>query len=107
MSSTISVQLDALEALAGELTALAGELADGADRCAGAARTLVGALDGGEGLTAGSAAAAWSALVRAVADGVRAMVGVLTAALVAYRTAEHTRAARIAGVRRDAVAVAW
>src|SRR5215217_3780343 len=87
MSTTISVQLDALEALAGELTALAGELADDADRCAGAASTLAGALGGSEGLTAGSAAATWSALAHAVADGVRAMAGVLAAALAAYRAA--------------------
>ena len=107
MSTTISVQLDALEALAGELTALAAELADDADRCAGAASTLARALGGGEGLTAGSAATTWSTLTRAVADGIRAMAGVLTAALAAYRAAEHSRAARIGGFRRDSVAVAW
>ncbi len=92
MSSTITVQLDALEALAGELTALAGELSDDAERCSSAAGALHAGLSGDEGLTATCAATAWSALTSALADATRAVAATLVAAVTAYRAAEATRA---------------
>ena len=107
MSSTISVQLDALDALAGELTALAGELSDDADRCASAAGALAAGLNRDEGLTAAGAAGTWAALARAVAEATHAVGTTLGAAVVSYRAAEAARADSIGRRRLESVAVAW
>jgi uncharacterized protein YukE len=107
MSSIIRVQLDILDELAGDLAALAGDLADDADRCRAAAAVLHGALTGDAGLDARWAATSWSALVGAVADGTQAVSATLAAAVTAYRTADEARAEAIARQRRQAVAVAW
>jgi hypothetical protein len=107
MSSTISVQLDALDALAGDLAALAAELADDADACGSAARLLRIGLSFDEGLTAAAGAATWAALTRAVADAARGVAATLAAAVTAYRSAEEARAAPIARHRLEFVAVAW
>jgi uncharacterized protein YukE len=107
MSSIIAVQLDTLDELAGDLAALAGELADDADRCRAAVAVLHGGLTGHAGLDAGWAATTWSALARAVADGTQAVAAALGAAVDAYRTADEARAEAIARQRRRSVAVAW
>jgi hypothetical protein len=107
MSSTISVQLDALAALADELTALAGELADDADRCGGAAEALYAGLSGDEGLAAFGAATTWAALSRAVADATRSVGFTLSAAVTAYRSAEAARARAVALPRLEFAAVGW
>jgi uncharacterized protein YukE len=107
MSSTIAVQLDTLDALAGDLSVLAGELVDDADRCRSAAAVLHGGLSGDAGLDAGWAAASWSDLARAVADGTRAVAAILGAAVTAYRAADEARAEAIARYRLEPVAVAW
>ena len=107
MSSIIAVQLDVLDALAGDLAALAGDLLDDADRCGSAAAVLHDGLSGDAGLDAGWAATAWSALARAVADGTQAVAAALGAAVTAYRTADEARAEAIARHRREPVAVAW
>jgi hypothetical protein len=107
MSSTISVQLDALDALAAELTALAGELRDDADRCASAAGALATGLNQDESLTAAWAARSWAAFADAVADATRAVAATLGAAVTAYRTAEAARTEAIGRRGLDHVAVAW
>lgn len=107
MSSTISVQLDVLEALAGELTALAGELGDEGDRCASAAGALAAGLSRDEGLTASWAGTTWAASVHAVAEATGVMAATLAAAVTAYRAAEAARAEPIARRRLEYVAVAW
>ena len=107
MSSTISVQLDALEALAGELTTLAGELGDDADRCASAAGAVANGLSRDEGLTAAWAAASWAALANAIADATRAVGATLGVAVTAYRAAEAARAETNARPGLEHVAVAW
>ena len=107
MSSTISVQLDALDALAGELTALAGDLSDDADRCASAAGALAAGLNRDEGLTAAWGANRWAALARAVAEATHAVGATLGAAVTAYRAAEAARAESIDRRRLEYVAVAW
>jgi hypothetical protein len=107
VSTTISVQLDTLDALAGELTALAVDLADDADRCAAAVGALAAGLSGDEGLSAVWAARTWAALAHAVADATRAVAGTLTAAVTAYRAAEAARARSIGRRPREFVAVAW
>jgi hypothetical protein len=99
------VQLDALEALAGELTALAGELSDQGDRCASTVGGLLAGLSGDACLDAIGAARAWAALAHAVADGTRVVGATLSAAVAAYRAAEAERAERIALRRLPFVAV--
>jgi uncharacterized protein YukE len=107
MSSTLSVQFDSLDALAGELTALAGELSDDADRCASAAGALAAGLNRDEGLTAAWAAGRWAALARAVAEATHAVGATLGAAVSSYRAAEAARAESIGHRRLAYVAVAW
>ncbi len=107
MSSTISVQLDALDALAGELTALAGELHDDADRCSTAGAGLSAGLTLDECLTAVWAASAWAVLARAVADGTQAVAAALSAAVIAYRAAERLRGQAIARNGSGYVAAVW
>lgn len=96
---TISVQIDALQGLAGELAALAAELHDDAELCRSAASALYTALDGDEGWTSGGAAVAWGALTGVVADRTAAVAGTLGAAAVAYRAADATLAGDVAGRR--------
>jgi uncharacterized protein YukE len=107
MSTTITVQLDALDALAGELTALSGELADDADRCAAAGRALAAGLSRDEGLTTAWAAGRWTALARAVAEATHAVGAALADAVVSYRAADEARAQAIGHGRLEYVAVAW
>ena len=108
MSSTISVQLDSLDALAGELTALAGELSDDADRCASAAGALAAGLNRDEGLTA-----AWAGRRRGRPWPARwprprtPSGATLGAAVSSYRAAEAARAESIGRRRLEYVAVAW
>ncbi len=101
MSSIISVQLDALEALAAELHALAGELDDDGARCARSAADLSDALSLDEGLEAAAAASRWAALTAVVAEGTRAVSATLTAAVGSYRAVEAARAASIGRLRTD------
>jgi hypothetical protein len=84
----ISVQLDAVDALAAELAALAGELGDEAELCRSTARSLFAALDGHEGWAAGAAATAWGSLTEVVAARTAAVAATLTAATTAYRAAD-------------------
>jgi hypothetical protein len=107
MSSTISVQLDSLDALAGELAALAGELSGDADRCAAAGHALASGLNRDEGLTAVWAATTWAALARAVAEATHAVAATLGAAVLSYRAAEAARAEFLGRRRLEYVAVAW
>ncbi len=85
---TISVQLDALGALAAELAGLAAELGDDADLCRSAGASLYAALDGDEGWTSRGAAIAWSSLTAVVAARTAAVAATLTAATDAYRAAD-------------------
>ena len=107
MSSTISVQLDAVQALAAELTALAVELDDDAALCGSTAGSLAAALGGEEGWAAGDAGTAWAALIGLLAARARAVAGTLAAAVDSYRAADLVLAQRIGSRRSDSVAVAW
>ena len=99
----ISVQFDELGALAGELAALAAELDDEAAQCRSAAVALSTGLDGNEGWTSGSAASAWSSLTGMVAARTAAVARTLSAAAVAYRAADATLSADVAGRRARTV----
>ena len=88
MCSTISVQLDAVDALAAELTALAAELGEEEGLCRSTAASLSAALDGHEGWTAGATATAWGSLAGVVAARTATVATTLTGATAAYRAAD-------------------
>jgi hypothetical protein len=101
----ITVRLDAVEALAAELSVLAGDLSDDAALCRSAAASLYAALSGDTGWWAGSAATTWSALTEVVAARSGAVAGSLVSAVGAYRAAEAALAERIAFARSEKPAV--
>ena len=86
---------DGLEALAGELGALAAELTDDAERVRSAAATFPAALDGHEGWSAGATATAWARLYEVVAEQTSALAGTLTAAVAAYVAEDEWLARRV------------
>ncbi len=88
MTPRISVQPDALAALADELAALACALAADGERCRSAAGVLDTALGGREGAAAAGVATAWGDLAGALADGTAAVAGTMRSAAVAYRSAD-------------------
>ena len=89
MCSTISVQLDAVDALAAELAALAAELGEEELLCRSTGRSLTAALDGHEGWSAGATATAWGGLAAVVAARAAAVAATLTGATSAYRAADE------------------
>jgi hypothetical protein len=97
MCSTISVQLDAVDALAVELAALAAELGEEEALCRSTARSLTTALDGHEGWTAGAAATAWGGLAAVVAARAVSVAATLTGATSAYRAADAALSTGIGG----------
>jgi hypothetical protein len=97
----ITVRLDAVEALAAELSALAGELSDDAALCRSTATSLYVALSGDEGWSAGSAATAWAAVADVVAARSGAVAGTLVSAVAAYRAADAVMAQRLAFARSE------
>ena len=101
MSSIISIQLDAVAALARELAVLAADLGDATDQCRSTAGSLATALGGEEGGTAGAAATAWAELSALVAANATAVAGTLDAAVTDYRAADAVRAAQISGSPRS------
>jgi hypothetical protein len=101
MSTSVTVQLDAVQALADELAALSVSLSEEAAGCRGAAPTLASAVPGA-GERAGAAGQAWAALTDLLADRCRGVAGGLSAAVVGYRLQEAALAARIAPDSRPA-----
>jgi hypothetical protein len=95
MSSVISVQLDEVSDLAGELAALSAELDERARLCRDAATMLVDALGGTEGWRAGATATAWSSLVGLVAERTGAAAASLLAAVATYRAVDAAVADRM------------
>ena len=85
---TISVQLDAVQALAAELAVLSSQLADDAALCRSGAASLIQALAWDAGWAAGSAATAWATLTGIVAGRTEALAGPLVAAVASYRAAD-------------------
>ena len=101
MSTNIRVQLDAVEVLAAELSALAGELDDQARSCRSAASSFFAALPGEQGLTAGAAGGTWTALLIALTDRTAVVSGVLRTSVDAYRAEDVALAGRIPAPRHD------
>jgi len=96
----VLVRPEALAALAGELTGLATELFDDADRCRAAAGSLSTALDGEEGWSAGAAGAAWAELGEVLAGRTAALAQSVDGAARAY-VDEDARRAGWMGRRRE------
>ncbi|MCV2491751.1 hypothetical protein OF117_20605 [Geodermatophilus sp. YIM 151500] len=103
MSSTISVQLDAVDALADELGALAAELDEDVLECRSAAAQLAAALDGPVGWQAGATATAWSSLAAALVERATALSGGLRAAVGAYRALDSALVSELRPVRSGSV----
>jgi hypothetical protein len=97
VSALISVQLDAVEELAGELATLAVALAQESPLCTSTANSLAGALGGWEGLAAFSAGCSWPRLVDQLADRTGAISTTLSNAVDAYRALDAGVAERIPG----------
>jgi len=91
--SAITVDPDAVDGLATDLTGLAADLAREADACRSASTALDTALEGEAGAGAASAARAWAASLEALAR----QVGTISTALVTlageYRVVDATLAA--------------
>jgi ABC-type uncharacterized transport system YnjBCD ATPase subunit len=85
MSTQLSVHLDAVDALADELTALADQLAEDPPLCRAAATSYATALGGEAGRRASDAAIAWAGLTSVLADRCAATAGALRAAVASYR----------------------
>src|SRR5688500_12840840 len=94
-AESISVRPAALQALAAELTALAGDLDQDAELCRAAVHSFTAALGDVEGWTAGAAATAWASLEEVLADGARALAGTLSAAVARYAAEDHSLSACI------------
>ena len=83
--ASFSVHPEEVAALAGELRALAAELADDAGGIRSAAASFPAALGGDEGWAAGATATAWAALQEVLVARTDALAGTLAAAAAAYR----------------------
>ena len=88
MEPGITVHEDEVRLLAGELSALAAELDDGARTCRSTAVRLREALGGDEGWRAGALATAWGALLAVGAARAGAVAASFVSATVAYREAD-------------------
>ena len=77
MSSPVSVQVDAVTALAGELSAVSAEFAEAPSACRAAAGALESGLGGDVGRRAAQTATAWAELTDLMAQGCAAVAGTL------------------------------
>ena len=95
MSAPLSVDLDAVDALADELAALAAQLAEDPPLCRAAAASFASAVAGDAGRRASDAATAWAALTSILADRCAATAGTLRAAVASYRAVDSGLAAAV------------
>ncbi len=99
MSDTVSVQLRAVQDLAGELDALATELAGEAELCRSATYTFSTAVDGETAVAAGRLGTGWAGLVDLLSEGTRAVAGTLRDAVASYRLIDAALSDRILSAR--------
>jgi hypothetical protein len=88
VSAVISIQLDAVEAMAGELAALARALSDDVELCSSAAGSFLTALGQDDGWRAGAAGGAWRWLLQLLAEDTCSLATTLHGAVAAYRAAD-------------------
>jgi len=106
MSAIISVQLDRVEELAAELTALAVALAEEVPLCTSTARSLADSLGGDQGWWASLAGRRWAELAGTLAGRADAVATTLTSAVEAYRRADTLLAQRMGTGLPGATAIA-
>jgi hypothetical protein len=92
MSAPVSIRYSAVEGLAGELAALAAQLAEEPPRCRAAAASARTAVDGDVGWRAGAAMTAWGSLTGLLAEQCAGLAGTLRAAVASYRAVDWTLA---------------
>lgn len=85
MPDLVSVQLAAVEALAGRLTVLGADLAEESELTASCGRSLADALGDPVGTGAGSAARTAAAALGVLAERTAAVAGTLLGAVASYR----------------------
>jgi hypothetical protein len=98
--ASFTVRPDEVEALAGELRALAAELVDDAGWTRSAAASFPVALGGDEGWTAGATATAWVRLQEILAARAVVLAETLSVAATAYRAEDAALAGRPAPAPR-------
>ncbi len=98
MSTVISIQLDSVEELAGELAALATALADDVGICSSSAAALRSSLGNDVGWHAGAATTSWASLLELLRARTAAVAEMLSGAVAGYRAAD---AALAGSVRSD------
>ena len=89
MSAPLTIEFDAVAALADELSVLAAQLAEESPLCRSAASWLRAALGDGPGAAAAAAATAWGALADVLADECAATGQTVAGAVAAYRSADQ------------------
>ncbi|MGY1635693.1 hypothetical protein ACI78V_03460 [Geodermatophilus sp. SYSU D00742] len=102
MSVTIAAQLDAIDALASELGALAAELGEDAQLCWSTAVSLGAAVGGDVGERAGATGSGWAALLELVAQQTGVLAATLSAAVDSYRLTDAGLADRLLVLRQGA-----
>lgn len=96
---SIYIELRAVEDLAGELAALATELADEAHLCRSAAAMFATAADGELAASAAGLGDGWAGLVELMVEGAAAVAESLRAAARQYRMADAEASDRLHHVR--------
>jgi hypothetical protein len=96
------VRPEFLEALAAELSALAGDLAADADLCRSTGHSFLAALGDVEGWTARAATTTWASLQDLLADGTAALARSLLATAADYTEHDASLAGRIEAGRSHA-----
>jgi hypothetical protein len=104
VSLTIAAQLDAIDALADELTLLAAELGEEARLCRSTAGSLEAALSGRAGDRAGAAGAGWAQLLDLLAGHTGSLAATLHEAVRSYRMTDALLADRVLERRQGTAA---
>ena len=95
MSVTITAQLDAIDALAVELTLLAAELGEDARLCRSTAAALGTSVTGETGERAGAAGTGWGSVLDLVAGHTGRLATTLHEAVASYRMTDAVLADRV------------
>jgi uncharacterized protein YukE len=100
LSATITAQLDAIDALAEELSGLATELTDDAQLCRSTSVSLGTALGGAAGERAGAAGTGWGTVLDLVAQHTGDLAQTLRAVVDSYRLTDASLADRLLARRQ-------
>ncbi len=104
MPDTVTMQLDAVAALAGQLTDLGAELATDGEATRAEGARLGQALTGPAAEELAIAGAGWGQLVTALADRAQTVAGALDQAVASYRALDGLLTERVGAGRTAATA---